>query len=146
MSNKTTDGLMRAALKRAEAAQPKPSKRPRYRLIEGGFGIHRKRTLKLAEELKLAAALSNFRMSPKGSDERTKAFAAIRALPVRMVPVKYAQIQDHSRYPAERLRNIRADGGGPKEKARAARRVAARGDGGTVLANDNEGVGYEATA
>lgn len=146
MSNRMGEALVKAAMQKAQANASKPGKYPRYAYSQAGIGIHRKRRLTRAEEIKLVAARMKFSTTSPGSEERRAAFAELRELPVKVVEVKYAEIQDHSRYPAERLRNIRADGGGPKEKARAARRVAARGDGGTVLANDNEGIPYEAAA
>lgn len=108
------------------AVRPGGVSRPRYRYSDAGYAIHGKRCLRPVQRALLDAAFLRLKLAAPGSDERKKAFNEIQRMPVSIVPIRYAALQDYSRYPGERLRNIAADGGGAKEKARAARRVAAK--------------------
>jgi len=135
--NKTHEGLIKAAMQLASSDRRKPSKYPRYSYSDAGFGVHAKRCLSGLERARLELAMLNMRLAQPGSSERRAAYEAVRAMPVTIVPVKYAERLDHSKYPIERLVAIRAAGGGKKEQARAARRAAAIKGMTPVAVNDN---------
>jgi hypothetical protein len=57
--------------------------------------------------------------------ERDGLLKLLRAQPVKFVPVKRAERLDYSRYSGADIRSLNKAGGGKKEQARAAKRVAA---------------------
>jgi hypothetical protein len=59
-------------------------------------------------------------------EERAGLVKLLRAQPVKFVPVKREERLDYSRYSGADIRSLNKNGGGKKEKARAAKRVAAR--------------------
>ena len=127
--NPITDGYIKAfaliAEGQAKRAQ-KPSKR--YDIQHAGTVVHAKHCISNETRAEITAILT--RIQTAEGDERNDLFRELRGKPVQLVPLRAAILQDRSRYTGEKLREIRAAGGGAKERARAAK---LRSDGGTVL-------------
>lgn len=119
----TTDGHIKAWHYLAVAAAKAQKRKPRYDYEPYGFAVHAKYHLNSLERAKVNL-LTEVVRTTEGL-EREGALRELRKLPVTFVPVQSAITIDRSRYDANELRHLAAQGGGKKERVRAARRAAA---------------------
>lgn len=122
--NETTKGYIKAMMQIAQRnAAPQVSKRPRYTIVRDDVvAVHAKGCVSEVERQKINEIIASVEAAPTMEEKAER----VRQLPgskVNFVNLKRATLNDHSRYPAEKLREIRAAGGGTKEQARAAKRA-----------------------
>jgi len=117
--NKTTEGLIKAAMQVAAQNQRRatqPPKHPKYRFERAGSAIHAKNCIAAVEREAINSLTKQMREAhDAGDNERfNELLAEIQRHPVRFVPIKRAHLQVYGKT---------YDGPGKKERERAARRV-----------------------
>lgn len=123
--SKTTLGMIRAMSLIAERnAQPRPSKR--YGYAKGGTAVHAKRPLSDEQAEQVNAITAKMR-DVETEEQLSELMTQLARYPVKLVPMKRRVLLDRSRYTAEKLREIRENGGGKKEQERALKRALGKG-------------------
>jgi hypothetical protein len=125
--SKTTEGLIKAmGMVMTKPARDAKKRAEKKRFIYAPFGhaVHGKHYLDPETRADIDF-LTDAISKAKDAEERKNLLAALRSQPVKFVPVKRAERLDYSRYGGADIRAINKAGGGPKEKARAAKRLAA---------------------
>jgi len=99
LGNKTTVGLLKAAIRIAEQNKrlaTQPPKKPKYIYVDGGTELRATRCLK-KEERRLFEDTKKKLRNAKTRDEIEEARAVLVTLPLRSVRVKRALLQDYSK-------------------------------------------------
>lgn len=122
--NPITDGLLKAFRFLAEEQQRKAQgpKRKKYEIEDLGQLVHMTKCVSQEDRAAVRDLIVQIRATTD-QHERQVLTAKLRQFDVAFVPFKRAHRIDHSRYTAQALRDIRAAGGGAKERARANKRA-----------------------
>jgi hypothetical protein len=148
--SKTSQGLIKAAVNLSPQAQAakmakRREERPKFTYEPGPHATHGKKYLSETRRKLINVLLANYK-DAKSPEDRAEALGLLKQQPIQLVPTKIEARVDYAKNTGERMRWLRANVGGPKEKARAARRVKAMSEGVGYGAMDGRRLGVEEVA
>jgi hypothetical protein len=123
--NKITEGYVKALgmiMGAGDRAAKRRAERKRFVYSPYGHAVHGRHYLN-DDTRTYIGLLTDAISKAEDKQERDRLLNLLRAQPVKFVPVKRAERLDYGRYSGADIRAITKAGGGPKEKARAAKRA-----------------------
>lgn len=125
--NRITEGYIKAMgmlMGTRARSEKKRSEKKRFVYSDFGHAVHGRHYIDPQTRADIDFLVEGIKQA-EDKAERDGLLKLLRAQPVKFVPVKRAERLDYARYGGADIRAINKAGGGPKEKARAAKRLAA---------------------
>ncbi|KOX53868.1 hypothetical protein ADL19_14960 [Streptomyces purpurogeneiscleroticus] len=131
--SKTSEGLIKAAVNLSPQAQAaKRAKRledrPKFTYEPGPHATHGTKYLSEARRNEINNLLASYKEAER-PEEKREILGLLKQHPIQLVPTKIETRVDYAKNTGERMRWVSRNSGGPKEKARAERRLKAMREG-----------------